>query len=318
MPRSPAKKRIIHPIVSDGKACRVIWLKPLIRGLRYEIISMFGAEDSFFNFCFEGGGKLRCGISTACFYPENTLASLEQVIETGAPVTELFISTDSELKDGYVSRVKDLITSSGIQVGSIHPFSSIIEGFYFASWYEGRMEDGIRLYRRFFEVCRELGADKLVYHGDHKRNEGTFPDDRYADNFRQVAAVGREYDVTLCHENVFYCRLGEPRRVKEIRPLFGEDANFTLDTKQVQRWGSTVEEMLDAMDGRIRNIHISDYNGGEDDCLPPGIGKFDFPGFISSLKARGFDGDLIIELYREGFRDLAELKNAMAYINSLL
>lgn len=261
---------------------------------------------------------MRCGISTACFYPENTLKSLQSVIDAGAPVTELFLNTFSELEDGFICKVKDMVSSSGIEISSVHPFSSIIEGFFFASWYEGRMDDGIGLYRCFFEICKELGADKLVYHGDHKRNERIFPDDRYAEIFRHLAGMGRECGVTLCHENVYYCRLGEPRRVKEIRPLLGEYANFTLDTKQVQRWGSTIEEMIDAMDGRICNVHISDYNGGQDDCLPPGAGQFDFSALISDLKAKGFDGDLIIELYREGFRDVAELREAMKYVNTLL
>ncbi len=261
---------------------------------------------------------MRCGISTACFYPEDLFEALRQVAATGAPVTEIFLNTFSELEEVPMRRLADAVGEAGIRVSAIHPFTSMIEGFFFASPYLGRMDDGMRLYRRYFEACQLLGADKLVFHGDHAPNAAQFPLEHYARHFRTLAALGREYGVTLCHENVYYCRLAAPEDVQRMGPLLGDAAAYTLDVKQAQRQGGTPARMLDAMGGGVRHVHISDHAGGDDDCLPPGRGAFDFEALIGRLKALGYGGDLIIEVYRDSFLDAAQLKEAMQYVQSLL
>lgn len=260
---------------------------------------------------------MRCGISTACFYPEDTLTALKMVAATGAPVTEIFLNTFSELEKDYIARLDDVARTAGIQVVSLHPFSSAMEGFFFATRYAGRMDDGIRLYRRFFEAAHTLGADKLVFHGDHSVNVPRYDGRQYAQNFKQLAAVGREYGVALCHENVSYCRLAAPATVRSIRPLLGRDAAFVLDTKQVQRFGAPIEDMLDAMGSDIRHVHISDHASGES-CLPPGEGEMDFSAFLDSLRGLGYAGDLIIEVYRDNFGETEDLIKAMCYVQGLL
>jgi sugar phosphate isomerase/epimerase len=260
---------------------------------------------------------VRCGISTACFYPGQTLDSLKKVAEANASVTEIFLNTFSELEDGYVGKLADVVKASGVEVAAVHPCSSAMDGFFFATDYEGRMRDGIKLYRRFFEAARALGAGKLVFHGDHRPNMQKFGARRYAESFKALAAVGREYGILLCHENVSYCRLGDPADVRELRPFLGQDAAFVLDTKQVQRFGAGLPDMLDAMGGCIRHVHISDYSVGHD-CLPPGAGEADFALLIGKLKAQQYDGDLVIELYRDNFEDVQDLVKAMQYVQRLL
>lgn len=259
---------------------------------------------------------MRCGISTACFFPNDTLESLKKVAQTGAPVTELFLNTFSELEDGYVARLQETVQNNHLAVASVHPFSSAMEGFFFTSHYHARFADGMRLYRRFCEICNIVGANKLVFHGDHRSNPAALPLADYAVRFRTLAEMALEYDVTLCHENVFYCRLGDPAVVAVARSLFGKFAAFVLDTKQVVRSGAGLDEMLDAMGDAVRHVHISDYTPSAD-CLPPGTGQMDTPAFINKLKAIGFEGDLIIELYREGFATPEQLVQAMAYLQNL-
>ncbi len=261
---------------------------------------------------------MRCGVSTSCFFPEDTLRSLQKVVQIGSPVTEVFLNTFSEVEEDYVQALRREVRRSGIQVVAVHPFSSMLDGFFFASPYATRLQDGLRLFKRYFEVCQALGADKLNFHGDHDYSAKIFPDSRYVEHFGAIAALGREYGVTLCHENVSYCRLGNPEAVRGITPLLGEDAAFTLDIKQVQRHGGpSVQAMLDAMGKNIRHMHISDHDGTRD-CLPPGTGHFDFKAMIRFLRETGYRGDLIIELYSDGFSSLDELAESMRYIQALL
>ncbi len=260
---------------------------------------------------------MRCGISTACFYPENTLLSLQQITAAGAPVTEVFLNTFSELEPPFISQLAAVARQGGVQVLSVHPFSSALEGFLFASRYEGRFADGIDLYRKYFAACQALGADKLVFHGDHARAYRNLPLEQYADRFCQLAALGREYGVVLCHENVAYCRLGGPAAVREIRPMLGEYAAFVLDAKQARRFGVPVAQMIDAMGGDIRLVHISDADETRD-CLPPGAGEFDIALMLGQLAGAGYTGDMVIEVYREDFGAPQELTNSMAHMAGLL
>ncbi len=261
---------------------------------------------------------MRCGISTSCYFPEDTLVSLKHVTGAAAPVTEVFLNTFSETEPDYVGKLDALRRESGIEVCSLHPFSSMLDGFFFASPYAARMRDGIALYRRYYEVCNLFGADKLVFHGDYAQNVGHLSLEEYAANFRALAEVGRGYGVALLHENMFYCRLKTPEDVRHLRPLMGEIAAFVLDTKQVRRAGqASPREMVNAMAGAIRHVHISDYTD-EKDCVLPGRGKFDFKAFIAQLRETGYDGDLVIEVYSDSFSHPREVAEAMEYVQSLI
>lgn len=260
---------------------------------------------------------MACGISTANFFPENTLSAFSHLTDAHVPLTELFFNTFSEMDDDFVEQLLAEKKRSGIRVAAVHPFSAQLEGFFFASHYETRFSDGLKFYRRFFEICVLFEADKLVFHGDHSFNMDYFAMDKYAWQFAELAHAARQYGVTLCHENVSYCRLGDPAAVRAFRSFIGDEANFVLDTKQVKRKGARLEDMIDAMGGGIRHVHISDFDATHN-CLPPGQGEMDFPAFIAKLRQFGYDGDYIIELYRENFEYADDLFDAMQYVNALL
>lgn len=266
---------------------------------------------------------MRCGISTACFYPGETLHALRQLADAGVKVVELFPNTFSELEDEYLQKLKDIVDSAGITVSSLHPFTAAMEGFFFASTYKTRFGDGEKLYRRYFEMCRVFGTDKLVFHGDQDFNVRNVGAAEYARSFEMLAAVGREYGITLCHENIAYCRLNTPDRVEEFKKQLKGEPNFVLDLKQLRRFYGNrdnprhLAEMLSSMAGSIRQIHVSDYAEGCN-CLPPGTGEMDFAAFIKEVRRLGYNGDLIVELYVENYRDVSELVDSMRYLESIL
>lgn len=260
---------------------------------------------------------MECGVSTANFYPEYLLTAFEQLVAAKVPVTEVFINTFSEMEEDFLEQLLRAKEGSGMRVVSVHPFSAVMEGFFFASDYKTRFADGAEVYRKFFRACQVLGAGMLVFHGDHAFNEARFSMDKYVANFRALAEIGREYDVTLCHENVSYCRLGNPDAVRRFRALAGDDAAFVLDVKQVRRGGGDLEDMLDAMSGAIRNVHISDYTD-TDFSLLPGRGCLDYTALAERLLAMGYEGDMLIELYRDNFGPPGELFGAMHEVGAQL
>ena len=66
------------------------------------------------------------------------------------------------------------------------------------------LEDGLRIYRRYFEVCRVLGIPRVVFHGDYRQTP--FPFQRHCENYLLLRRTAREYGVDFCQENVVRCK----------------------------------------------------------------------------------------------------------------
>ena len=257
---------------------------------------------------------MQCGISTSCFYPQETAAALSALRSAGVGTVEIFLNTFSELEPSYVERLKAVLDGSGMRAAALHPFTSGMETFFFASDYSGRLEDGLRIYRRYFEVCRALGIPRVVFHGDYKQT--SFPFQKHCENYILLRRTAREYGVDFCQENVVRCKCGLPEYIRRLREYTGDDVSFVLDVKQQRRAGVPLEEMLDAMRGKIAHVHLSDYTQAND-CAAPGTGALALAPFLGRLRRGGFAGDIIIELYRSGFSTLKELVRAAALVNEI-
>lgn len=260
---------------------------------------------------------MRCGLSTACFFPEDTLSSLKKVVAANIPVVEIFFNTFSEIEDTYIIDIENVLHQSNTEVVSVHPFSSPMESFFFASNYPGRFDDGVRLYRRIFEAAKRLGAHKVVFHGDTYQNISHFSMKNYAFHFLKLAEIAKEYGIQLCQENVSYCRISTPDSVCKFKKILDGNCNFTLDSKQAHRNNINVLDMAKAMGNNIEHIHISDYNHSAH-CILPGKGELDFPLFFSYLKSIHYKGDLILELYKDGFKTTQDLIESLSFLNTFL
>ena len=71
------------------------------------------------------------------------------------------------------------------------------------------------------------------------------------------------------------------------------------------------------MGERLAYVHISDFDERGKIRLP-GQGKFDFETMIKRLKDVGFDGALLIEVYKDDYQEIEELKLACDKMNELL
>jgi sugar phosphate isomerase/epimerase len=92
-----------------------------------------------------------------------------------------------------------------------------------------------------------------------------------------------------------------------------------------------LEESLAAswlwQDGRVRHVHIKDYDGqmaepnGYRRYLHPGQGHIDFPGFFKGLEAQGFQGTISLEasgVQQDDRIDIARIQKSLAYLRALL
>ena len=128
----------------------------------------------------------------------------------------------------------------------------------------------------------------------------------YFTRFRRLAELGESYGVQVAQENVARCTSASLPFLLEMRDALGKQARFVLDIKQAVRSGEDPFAMLRGLNSHIVHVHISDH-GEYGDCLPLGKGRFRFDAFLKELAAVSPDCSVILELYRSGFSDVAEL-----------
>ncbi len=244
------------------------------------------------------------GISTASFYPLETEAALRKIAEHGVTCAEIFYNAKSELKNAFTDDVLLLMRHTGLRISALHPMLSFAEPYMLFSEYLRRFEESRDEFQRYFELAATLGAKYVNLHGD--RPTGRLPVEEYCERFAMLADDGRRFGVTLCQENVNGYRSADPEFLQDMVRLLGDQVCFTLDVKQCIRAGYTVGQIMEAMQGKIRHVHISDHSPAGD-CLLPLNGGFDFPELFARLNAQGFSGDCVIEVYQNAYRDYSEI-----------
>lgn len=254
-------------------------------------------------------------VSSACFFPLDTYRSLEQLQKMGVLQVELFLNTFQELQPDFLEKTGCLLKRAGMQVVALHPFSSGFEPFFFFSRYPGRFEDGLALYRQFFELCCRWGIPRVIFHGDYLFS--SFPEEEYFSRFQKLALYAKEYGVVLSQENVARCKSASPCFLQKMREALKEEVSFTLDLKQARRQGAPLEEFLRAMGPCLDHIHLSGAST-EKDCVAPFPETLDMRQLLKSLQPYGFTGNLVIELYRNGFDSPQELVRSVQYVTSFL
>lgn len=258
---------------------------------------------------------LRTGVSTASLYPELTEVALRELAEGGVRTTEVFINAPSEISPSSLRELCAIKETYGMEIVSLHPFSSGIEPFMLFSGYERRYHDMLDYYRQFFDAMNTLGASIFVLHGD--RRDSAFPDEAYFERYLGLFRLGEQCGVTVAQENVSRCRSADPSFLQKMRETLREECAFVVDLKQAVRSGCTAYDVLDAVGDKLCNLHVSDSAPGED-CLPPGKGTFDFARLVRFLHEKEYEGALLLELYRQNYQDYASLLESARYLQEMV
>lgn len=255
------------------------------------------------------------GASSACFYPAETVASLEEIGKLDIHTAEIFFNADSELEKGYLEKLNNIKSHYGIVTPSLHPFTSACESFFFFSNYKKRFYEMCEYYKKFFHAANEIGADFLVIHG--ARFPCEVSDEEYFERFSYLAEVGRCFSVRTVQENVWSTCAGNPDFLRKMKSYMGENFKFNFDIKQMKKCGFGLCDFLPEFSSSIVNIHVSDNREGET-CLPPGTGTFSFEKLFEEMKKVNYSGNYIVELYRHNFSEAADIKKSCEYLEKKL
>jgi len=254
------------------------------------------------------------GISTACLYPLSTEQSLETLLALRPACVEVFINAGSELEPDFLRELRARAGSAGARIVSVHPYISGMDPMFLFSGYTRRFDEGAELYRRFYQAACILGADCVVFHGDHRLSH--LPRQEYFSRFERLWEDAREQGVSLCQENVERCASHSVRFIAEMKKALPR-VEYVLDVKQAVRAKQSVFEMARAMGDKIKHVHISDHTASES-CLPPGKGVFNIEKLLSAIRGNGFSGGVIVELYGENFKDIVELSAGFQHLCRVL
>lgn len=255
------------------------------------------------------------GVSTACLYPRLLEESLYDLAVNGVNCVEIFINTDCELSKRFVGEMKSTLDRFEVSVASLHPYTCGLEPIMFFSPYERRVGDMIEYYKRYFEAMQMLGAQYFVLHGC--RGFRLDSNEFYFERYKRIVDAAKEFGITVCQENVHLCVSGSLKFLKEMSAALGDDASFVLDTKQCIRCGENPFDYVNAIGDKVKHVHISD-NSEKGDCLLMGRGRFDYRGFLAQLKNKGFDGAVVLELYRSNFNSISDLISSYNIIENAI
>ena len=262
---------------------------------------------------------MRVGVSTASLFLRYDNEDAVSVLnELGIQTAEIFLTTFSEYKPAFASLLKERM--GNLTAHSIHILNSQLEPQLFNRHHKVR-EDSYETLSQLMESANVLGAKYYTFHGGARfKKASRIPGN---DNFARLGeCIGEVYDfckksgVELCLENVewsTYNRPGVFSAIKEYVP----DLKGVLDVKQARISGFSYEKYLQEMGEDIVTVHLSDVSENGKMCLA-GKGTFDFETLLKRLLDVGFDGPLLIEAYKDDYKNVEELKESCNFLQEIL
>lgn len=254
---------------------------------------------------------MKIGVSTACFYPEETEKAILKLSDAGINAVEIFFNADCELQGEIYREIEKIVTEREISVLSVHPYTSAIETMCLFGDYPRRLQAILDTYKRYFEIMNRLGAKVFVLHGALK--SAVLADELYLERYSVLYELGKKFGVTVAQENVCYCKSGSLDFLINMKKTLGESCGFVLDVKQAVRSKLSPFEIFRSLKGSVVHCHLSDHNF-QKDCIPVGEGDLDFGKFAQMLKENEYKGNIILELYRSGFEKTEELCRSVEYM----
>lgn len=261
---------------------------------------------------------MQIGMSTACFYPMPLEETIPVIASLGVRVIEVFVNAEGEFSKSFAEEIKSRTDCFGIEISSVHPYTSLMEGFMLFSDYERRTREALMQYQKYFEYASFLGAKYLTFHGENdmgqKISEAQM--EQRVRVYHDLCKVAGACGITFTQENVAWCKSGKPSFLQMLTERVPE-LRYTLDIKQAYRAGQDYHEFVSVLGDRIANIHINDYSAKES-CLLPGEGQMDYGDFFSSLRDVGYQGNALIEVYRRNFGKMEQIERSWKHLCAIV
>ena len=260
--------------------------------------------------------SINVGLSTATFFPQWETEDTFQVIEgLGVDTCEVFLRTFSEYEESFSDLLQERV-GKVLSVHSVHSLNSHFEPELFNIGDRTR-NDAEVLFRKVCSAGKKLNAKFYTFHGPSilKRDTYKLNEKRVGEVCARITSISGEYGIKLSYENVYWAYYNFP----EFFPLieaYAPDLYATLDIKQAKRAGISHFDFLKKMGKKLSTVHLSDYNNQGTLCVP-GKGVVDFYRLFCEINNYGIDVDCMIELYKDDYSSLDELKESVDFLKNV-
>lgn len=258
---------------------------------------------------------MQTGISTASlfgrFYSEDALSLFN---EKGVTTAEVFLESFCEYNREFG---EFLATRKGnTKIHSVHTLTTQFESTLY-SLNERAQKDSFTLLDKTMQAAKALNAKYYTFHGlaRVKRTPYVIDFERTGAITQRIIDVCAKYGVTLAYENVHWAYYNYIGFFSELKKRTAK-LKGTFDIKQARQSGVDYREFIDEMGEDIVTAHLSDIDANGKMCLP-GRGVTDFKEVFTRLRDKGFDGALLLEVYKNDFKELNELFDSLSYITDL-
>lgn len=259
---------------------------------------------------------MKLGLSTASFFGrENVEATFELLRGMGVDTTEIVLNAFSEYEKPFAEAL--LERRGDIRVHSLHPHGTSFEPELFTVYERGR-NDAEQWFRKVCCAGFVLGAKYYTFHGPFvKLHRPPNIDYRsFAERINQLCDIAESYGMQLAYENVNWTYFSTPDFFRALRDLCPK-LKATLDIKQAFYSEVDPYKMLDVMGDRLATVHVCDMDAKQNPVLPL-RGKFNFERFFRELNAVAPDVTVLIEVYRDNYRDYDELKATFEELSAVM
>ena len=250
---------------------------------------------------------MNIGLSSASFYPTiNTEESIKIMKSIGFDIGEIFLNTESEYEKKFINILLKEKKKYKFNINSIHCYSSMFEPYLFDK-YERRRKDVIKTFKKACKAAKLLEAKCYTFHGPRYMGQN-IDIDHVLNIYRELVYIAMENNIYLCQENVSWCQSSDINFIRLLKSEIKE-LRYTLDLKQAFKANVEPIDYIDIMGKDLKNFHINDKNENES-CLLPTKGNIDYKKIFMKLKDIKYEGNAIIEVYRENFNSYGELRES--------
>ncbi len=258
---------------------------------------------------------MEVGISTASLFGRfATEDGLKFLSQSKVPCTEVFLESFCEYNESFANLLKTV--KGQIKVHSVHTLTTQFEPTLY-SVNQRAQGDSFKFLEDVMNVAKIIGADYYTFHGGarFKRTPFVIDYDRVAIITQRIIDVCANYGVKLAYENVHWGYYNYKGFFSELRKRTN-GLKATLDIKQARQSDLGYADFIEDMGSDIVTVHLSDIDENGKMCLP-GKGITDFNDLFSRLAGVGFNGAMLLEVYKSDFNHFQELFDSMEYVKEL-
>jgi len=191
------------------------------------------------------------------------------------------------------------IDASGLKVWSVHmPYSRKLD---ISVLDDSKRAENVQYMKDMMRVAGVFQPQYLVLHPSSEPITPVEREQRLANSHASIgelAPVAKEIGAVLCVENLPRTCLGQ--NGEEMMKLIEgyDEVGLCFDTNHLLY--QSHEDYLKAVaKGKIRTVHLSDYDFADERHLIPGKGLIDNKALWAGIKENGYDGIMMFECYGE-------------------